>query len=220
MKVGEDRYVHYMREFAGVDHATGSALFYKNVTDANGNIIGKTITDSWADASINFLDKSATPDVYGGFGLRADYKGVDFSIDFAYQLGGWGYDTNWLGTMGGGLGQSIHEDFYKTWTPENPNAELPKFVVENTMQAYSGSSLALIKSDYLSIQNITIGYTLKRDWYDGLGLTAARFYFGVNNAALFSKRQGYDPRLSIAGTMGSGTYNLNRTLIFGTNISF
>ncbi len=220
LKVGEDRYVHYMREFAGVDQATGNALFYKNVTDANGNVIGKTITDSWADASINFLDKTATPDVYGGFGLRADYRGLDFSIDFAYQLGGWGYDTNWLGTMGGGLGQSIHEDFYKTWTPENPNAELPKFSVENNMQAYSGSSLALIKSDYLSIQNITVGYSLKRDWYDGLGLTAARFYFGVNNAALFSKRQGYDPRLSIAGTMGSGTYNLNRTLIFGTNISF
>lgn len=220
LKVGEDRYIHRMREFAGVDHATGYALFYKDVVDGSGNVVGRTVTDSHADATIYWLDKTATPDVYGGFGLRADFKGIDFSIDFAYQLGGWGYDSNWLGTMGGGLGQSIHEDFYKTWTPENPGASLPKFSVENNMQTYSGSSLALIKSDYLSIQNITIGYTLKRDWYDGLGLTAARFYFGVNNAALFSKRQGYDPRLSIAGTMGSGTYNLNRTLIFGTNISF
>src|SRR5690606_21228266 len=100
-----------------------------------------------------YLDKSATPDVYGGFGMRVDYRNFDFNVDFAYQFGGWGIDNNWLSRMGGGLGQSIHDDFYKTWTPDNRTAELPSFVVENTRFNYNSSSLALIESDYLSIQN-------------------------------------------------------------------
>lgn len=220
LKVGEDRYIWRLREFAGVNQSNGNSLYYKDVVDANGTVTGRTVTDNWNEATQYYLDKSATPDVYGGFGLRADYKNLDFGIDFAYQFGGWGVDNNWLSRMGGGIGQAIHEDFYKTWTPENTSAELPAFVVENTRFNYSASSLALIESDYLSIQNITLGYSLNRDLFENSGITGARFYVSVNNAALFSKRQGYDPRLAISGTMNTGTYNLNRTLLFGTNISF
>ncbi len=220
LKVGMDRYAYRIKEFAGVDQSTGNALFYMDVKDANGNVTGRTVTDDHAAATFYWQDKSATPDVYGGFGLRADYKNIDFGIDFAYQFGGWGYDSNWMGAMGGGLGQSIHEDFYNTWTPENTTAPLPRFAVANNTEFYSTSTMGLIKSDYLSIQNITLGYTLNRDLFDNVGIDGVRFYASVNNAALFSRRQGYDPRLNISGSMGSGTYDLNRTLMFGTNISF
>ena len=220
LKVGQDRYAYRLKEFAGVDQSTGNALFYKDVKDASGNITGRVLTDNWAEADFYYQDKSATPDVYGGFGLKADIHSFDFGIDFAYQLGGWGKDNGWMGAMDGGVGKSIHQDFYNTWTPQNTSAPLPKFAVANNTQNWNDSTIALIKSDYLSIQNITLGYTLNKDIFSGVGITGTRFYVSVNNAALWSKRQGYDPRLSVSGLMGSGTYSLNRSFIFGTNISF
>ena len=61
----------------------------KNVTltymenDGTAFADGKA-TDNWADANNYFIDgKSRIPKLYGGFGLKADYKNVDFSVDFA-----------------------------------------------------------------------------------------------------------------------------------------
>lgn len=220
LKEGYDMTTYRLKEFAGVNQSNGNALFYVDVKDAAGNVTGRTVTENYSSATFYVTDKESTPDVYGGFGLKANYKNFDFNVDMAYQLGGWGLDNNWASRMSGGLGQSIHEDFYKTWTPDNPTAELPRFTVQDLKLGYNQSTLSLIKSDYLSIQNITLGYTLNRDVFENSGIAGARFYFSVNNAALFSKRQGYDPRLSIRGTMNTGTYNVNRTFVFGTSISF
>ncbi len=218
LKMGYDAYVYYMKEFAGIDEQ-GNSLFYKDEKDANGNII-KTVTDDWREGTDYFLDKSRLPEVYGGFGLRADYKNIDFSIDFAYQFGGWGYDGNWMARMGGGRGESIHQDYYNTWSLQNTDAVLPLFSVEDPKFNYAQSTLGLIKSDYLSIQNITLGYSLNRDLLERTGISNLRLYVSANNPIYWSKRQGYDPRLSLLGSYGGTTYNVNRTLLFGTTISF
>lgn len=220
LKVGYDIYTYRMREFAGVNASNGNATWYVDTKDANGNVTGKTVTETYLDATLYVIDKTATPDVYGGFGLDSKFGNFDLAVDFAYQLGGWGYDTNYMSRLSGGLGESIHEDYYNTWMPSNTNAVLPKFVVDDPKFSYSQSTLGLIKSDYLSIQNITLGYSINRDLLSGAGISGARLYFSVNNPVLLSKRTGYDPRLSVSGSMGQATYSINRTFVFGANISF
>ncbi len=224
LRKGHNRYTYRLREFAGVNAANGNAVFYKDEKDASGNVIGKTTTEIYNEATYYVQDKVATPDVYGGFGLNLQYKGFDLGVDFSYQFGGWGYDSAWMSRMSGGLGQSIHEDYYNTWTPTNTSAALPKFVVDGatagTNSAYATSTLGLIKSDFISLQNISLGYTLNKDLFERFGLTGIKFYATANNLAVWSKRKGYDPRLSLSGSGGTGTYNLNRTFVFGTTISF
>lgn len=44
-------YQFYLRKYAGVDEETGVALYYKDITDANGNVTGQEKTQNWSDAT-------------------------------------------------------------------------------------------------------------------------------------------------------------------------
>ena len=112
---GIPMYTFYMQKYAGVDE-NGVSQFYKEVssTDENGEKV-TTIekTTNYSDAT-NYLCGTALPKVYGGFGTSLNYKGLDFSIDFVYQLGGQVYDSSYAGMMGNprssNRGQVFHAD--------------------------------------------------------------------------------------------------------------
>lgn len=211
---GGSVYQYYLKEFVGVNQENGNAQFIK--IDENGN---QTIVENWNDATYQRIDKSPLPKVYGGFGLNVEYKGFDFTANMAYQLGGYGYDTKYTNFFALKPGQNLHNDFGKTWDPVTKQGSLPRVDVSDSRNAYNGSTLALIKSDYLSLQNITLGYTFNNDVTKSIGLSKLRLYAMVDNAALWSKRKGYDPRLNLTGLSGTG-YPLYTTFAFGANISF
>ena len=71
----------------------------------------------------------------------------------------------------------------------------------------------------MSINNITIGYTLPKQIVNKLGLTKLRVYFAGDNLAVFSARKGLDPRQSYT-TATSGTYSAIRTLSGGVSLAF
>src|SRR5690606_1699595 len=149
---GGGAYDYYMREFAGVNPANGAALFWKDI-DENDPSLGRELTENFAEADQYRIGKSALPDVYGGFGTSVFYKGFDLGINFAYQLGGYATDGVWLAGMSVAPGGGIHSDANNTWTPENTTAALPRMDIDDPNQYYSGSTLSLIESDYLSIQD-------------------------------------------------------------------
>lgn len=215
LREGQSMYSWYLKEFAGVNPQTGAAQFYK-VDTTTGD---RTITESYSEATFQFIGKNAVPKFYGGFGVNLDYKGFDFGVSFAYQLGGWGYDSQYLGLFDGGRGESLHNDYSKTWSPTNTGAKLPVVVADNSKQYYTSSTLGLIKSDYLSLQNISIGYTFKSDIVKNFGLSNFRIYAIGDNIALWSKRQGYDPRLSYTGVANS-QYPLGRAVALGLKFGF
>ncbi|QTV07035.1 SusC/RagA family TonB-linked outer membrane protein [Faecalibacter bovis] len=215
LREGESMYSWYLREYAGVNQETGAAQFYK-VDATTGE---KTITENHAEATLQFIGKNAVAKVYGGFGLNMDYKGLDFGVNFAYQAGGWGYDSQYMTLFDGGRGETFHNDYANTWTSENRNAALPVVIADNAKQYYSTSTLGLIKSDYISLQNISLGYTFKKGLVDNLGLTALRVYALADNVWVWSKRKGYDPRMSYTG-ISDTTYSPIRTISAGVNFAF
>ncbi|MEK6492981.1 TonB-dependent receptor [Myroides odoratimimus] len=212
---GGSIYNYYLKEYVGVNQENGNAQFIA-IDDETGE---RTITENWNEATYQDLNKSALPSVYGGFGLNAEYKGFDLGANFAYQLGGYGYDTKYTGFFGVKPGYNLHNDFSKTWDPVTKQGSLPRVDVSDWKNAYSGSTLALIKSDYLSLQNVTLGYTFTKEVTSKLGVDRLRIYGVVDNVALWSKRQGYDPRVNLTGLSGTG-YPLYRTFAFGVNLNF
>src|SRR5690554_251845 len=216
---GGGAYDYYMREFVGVNPANGSALYWKNVDDDDLSL-GRELTENFAEADLYRIGKTALPDVYGGFGASIAYKGFDLGIDFAYQLGGYATDGVWLAGMTLSPGGGLHNDAFDAWTPENTSASLPRIDIDDPNNYYAASTLALIESDYLSIQNISIGYTFNTDMIRKVGLSNLRIYGLADNVHLWSKRQGFDPRQSgITGASGN-TYSLLRTISFGVNLEF
>lgn len=210
---GGSIYDYYMKEYVGVNKENGNGQFIKVEEDGT-----RTIVEDWNDATDQRIGKNSIPKLYGGFGLNATYKNFDLNATFAYQVGGYGMDSKYYGYFGLRPGYNLHNDYGNAWTPDNINGSMPSIYVEDEFSAYGRSTMYLIKSDYLSLQNVTLGYTFKDQFLNKIGVDRLRIYAMVDNPFIISKRKGYDPRLNISGLNGSG-YSLYSSYMFGVSIS-
>ncbi len=221
LEEGRSRYDYFMREWAGVDPGNGDGLWFTDVLDDNGEPTGeRVVSNDRVNATENFVGKSALPDVYGGFFTNISYKNFSLGVNFAYQIGGYGYDgvyQNLLSTTS--AGDNFHNDVFKSWTPENRTALIPRLDINDINQAGT-STFFLVDASYLNLQNVTLTYNFNRKIIDKLGISGLKIYATGNNVFLWSKaRQGYDPRLSITGN-AINEFGLARTTSLGLTLNF
>lgn len=228
---GESAYTYYLREFAGVDPATGLGSW--NVGDKDpitGVSTGeKTTTETHSGATQFLSKKTAHPDLYGGFGLDLRYKKFTFNAGFAYQIGGYVFDNVYQGLFAedtgmGNSGANLHKDAYLTWTPENPNAEMP-ILANAGLNQYGSSDAFLVSASYLSLENFGLSYDLSNATFERAGIRNARVSVIGNNLFMLSKRQGMDPRMmQLGGSANNGltlnSYSLLRSVSLGLSINF
>ncbi|WP_343565443.1 SusC/RagA family TonB-linked outer membrane protein [Sphingobacterium sp.] len=228
---GESAYTYYLREFAGVNPETGNGKWYVGEKDpltakATGE---KTTTETYTQGTQYLSNKTANPDIYGGFGLDLRYKKLSFNAGFAYQLGGYIFDGVYQGLFseGTGMGSSganYHKDIYNTWTPENKNATMPILSSENQTQ-YNSSDMFLMKANYISLENVGISYDISNKTFDKAGIKNARLSLLGSNLFMLSKRRGLDPRMmQLGGELNNGltlnSYSLLRSVSFGLTVNF
>ena len=223
-------YTYYIYKYAGVDQNTGEALYYKDVPkkDANGQIMkdeaGNQIidhqetTNKVSDATM-YLCGTALPDAYGGFGTSLAWKGLDISVDFTYQLGGQVYDRDYASSMNLDRGHTLHTDILNAWSADNKGSNIPRLQF-NDKYMTATSDRFLTSASYLSLQNITIGYTLPKRWLRTLSIAKVRVYAVGDNLWLWSKRKGLDPRQNISGSVSSEYYSPIRTVSGGITVTF
>jgi TonB-linked SusC/RagA family outer membrane protein len=242
---GKSMYNLWMVEYAGVNPENGNALYYTwgNKLDENGDKIpysyeddGVTVkeyvkerqtTESYSEAYNNGRIETGNlaPKGYGGFGTSISSHGIDFSAQFAYQFGGRLYDSAYAGYMYGGyyssLGTNMHQDLLNAWTPTNTNTDVPRLDAEGDTGYYAGSTSTrfLVSSNYLSLNNITLGYTFPQKWVRKAYLDNVRIYFAAENVALWSARKGLDPRQSYTSSSNS-TYSPIRSISGGVKVTF
>ena len=212
----------YLRQYAGVDRETGAAMWYKNVKDANGNVIEKVTTTEYNDADY-YLCGDPTPELYGGFGTSFSYKGFDFAASFTYSIGGLAYDSGYATYMtspsAGKEGANFHKDMLKAWTPENKDTDVPAFYY-NELYASSTSDRFLTDASYLNFQNAQIGYSLPARISQKARVSRIRVYAACDNIVYWSKRRGLDPRQSHDGSTSNVMNSPVRTTSVGFNITF
>ena len=215
-------YSQYIKRYAGVDKSTGKSLWYKNIEDADGKVIGEETTDNWSLASYH-VGPSSIPDLYGGFGLNFGFKGFDFSINCSYQLGGQIYDNGYQALMGcpvsGSTGSNYHKDLLNGWSETNVNSNIPRFQYGDNY-ANADSDRFLIDASYLNIENINVGYTFPAKLVGKIGLSSLRIYAAIENVAYWSRRQGLDPRTSFSGDSAYTSYLPIRTISGGLTLKF
>ncbi len=211
--------------YAGVDPETGLSMWYKMKTDAEGNFIGNTTTSTYSEADYYVTEESTLPKVYGGFGTTLQAYGVDFSINFTYSLGGKQYDGTYATFMSSptssNTGFNFHKDLLNSWTPENPDTDIPRFQFGDTYSgASAGSTRFLTNASYLNLQNINVGYTLPASWTRKLAINSLRVYLSAENVYYWSKRKGFDPRQSFDTTTNNTYYSPMRTISGGVTFKF
>ena len=227
-KVGGSLYEAYMHRYAGVDPETGKALWYKKVYDESGNWSGQSETTDVFTDSDQYEIGSVLPRLYGGFGTTLNLYGLDISAQFSFQLGGKYYDGTYQALMhtSSGVGTAWHSDALKAWTPENPSSNIPR-LDGDTSVGQTAVDNYLISSDYLSVNNVTIGYSLPATLLSKAKISGVRIYVAADNLAVFSARKGVDPRYSMGlgsltsgSGLNSGSYSAMRTVAGGITLTF
>jgi TonB-linked SusC/RagA family outer membrane protein len=218
---GSSLYNFYIREYAGVNPENGESQWYKDETDADGNVTGRTTTNNWSEAT-QYEQGDIMPKFYGGFGASIDFKGFDLSASFNYQLGGKIYDSGYASLMHSGYssdaGRNWHQDIMNMWTENNTSTSVPR-INSNDQYTNSTSNRFLQCSNYLSLQNIMLGYTLPSRLADRLKIEKIRIYGVADNVALISSRTGLDPRQSYT-TSTPATYSALRAVSGGISVTF
>jgi hypothetical protein len=124
------------------------------------------------------------------------------------------------------VGTAWHKDALKAWTEDNPHSDIPR-LDGDTSVGQTAVSNYLISSDYLSINNITLGYTLPEKIASMLKIDGMRIYVAGDNLAVISARRGMDPRYSMGlgsytsgSGLNSGSYSAMRTITAGVTLTF
>lgn len=183
----------------------------------------------------------------GGFGFTGNWKGLDFSANFTYQLDGKIYNASamceYTGGKEPGLGKNRRDFISECWkiydvrngelvavtdptelASLNANASRPLPYYENNVV----SSEFIESAAYLRLSNITVGYSLPKKWFKGV-IERVRLYATMANVFCITGYSGYDPEVNTDASRNSnyptpymdyGAYVRPRTFTFGVNVKF
>ncbi|MCQ2096137.1 MAG: TonB-dependent receptor [Bacteroidaceae bacterium] len=234
---GEAMYTFRLFKYAGLDEKGNSTWvtakpvanpYYDENDPSHGpKMVNWTNDYTYLSTEDYFLCGSAQPDAYGGFGTALSFKGFDFSIDFNYQLGGKVYDSDYALLMANPdantKGGAFHADLLNAWTESN-HTDIPAFMytASSDLAYYSGSSSDrwLEDASFLAINKIQFGYTFPAVLTRMAGIEKCRLYVAADNVALWSARQGLDPRQSVNGATTNAYYAPMRNISGGITLTF
>lgn len=240
-RVGGSLYEAYVYKFAGIytkDNycgesfdplKEGKAMFYYNVTDKDGKETGEIDRTTVFSKANQYDLGDICPKVTGGIGTNLQYKNFDANIALGYQLGGRFYDSQYQALMhtdATAIGNAWHKDVLNSWTPENPTSLIPRLDGDTSI-GQSAIDMYYTSSNYLSINNISVGFTFPKTLTTRIGIDGLRLYVAGENLWVFSARKGLDPRFGMGTgsyTSGagyaSGNYSAMRTITGGLTLSF
>ena len=222
LREGKSRYEYYTYKYAGMTE-TGAPKWYMDEIGADGKPTGKMVeTTTYSQATKYFLGKSALPDFNGGLNMSFYYKGIDLSVATAFQVGGWAYDSEYLSGLSSSYYVGHNKDLWNTFDPATGKGTLPVWNANDASNSFTQSSdMHLVTASYFSIRNITLGYSFPKSWMKKLNIEGIRIYASAENLALWSARQGFDPRVSMNGGNDKfGGYSPMRVVSGGVNFTF
>jgi TonB-linked SusC/RagA family outer membrane protein len=246
IEIGHSRYEFYLRQWAGIDPATGNSLYvpvegaitdqqiadYNQATEKEraGMKIAKVgdrfYTTELAKALRDWSGKS-TPTVSGGITTGLSWKGISFNLLFNYQMGGKMYDVGYADLMtepygSALLGSTRHVDILNRWQKPGDITNVSRIEFGNTDLYAASSTRWLVSSDMLELANATLSYDIPKQLINKYQIQGLRIYASGDNLLLFTKRQGIYPRRNIfSGYSGNvDVYLPAKVFTFGLNITF
>ncbi|MCM1109660.1 MAG: TonB-dependent receptor [Clostridium sp.] len=187
--------------------------------DANG--------DNMIDTYDRFDLGNRLPHWTGGFNTTLSWKGLSLYARFDMGFDMTVYDSSFTWWMGGGQGTYSFpvQAMRDTWTPENPNAKYPRYVIASNMgtNAYFRTSDILAESGaYLACRELSLSYQLPQSICNkfrsqGLTLSVTGQNLGYLKKCTLPLP---DNTQNLTYADNQGTYNLPLTVIFGLNVTF
>jgi TonB-linked SusC/RagA family outer membrane protein len=246
IEAGHSRYEFYLRQWAGVDPATGNSIYVPEegqITEQQIEDYDNAEPEDRAEMTIAKVGDQyyttevakalrdwsgiATPSVSGGLTTGISWKGLSLNLLFYYQMGGKMYDSGYADLMtepyGSALiGSTRHVDILTRWQAAGDITNVPRIDFGNTNLYAASSTRWLVSSDMLELANATLSYELPKQLINKYQLQGLRVYASGDNLLLFTKRQGIYPRRNIfSGSNGNiDVYLPSRVFTIGLNFTF
>jgi TonB-linked SusC/RagA family outer membrane protein len=213
---------------AGTGEYIGSLAAFNAYKAAHPGVVGingaiqQTTTEKYTDASLQYTGQSAVPTVRGAFNLSGGYKGFDLSVQVLYSLGGYANDSGYASLMNDGSvgGNNWSTDQLRAWTKAGDVTDVPRLSNAQNSSVTSASTRFITKADYLSINNVRLGYSLPKNIIKPLGMGSFKIWVSADNLYLASKRNGFNPAGSEDGASSIYNYSPLTTLSAGINARF
>lgn len=214
----------YMREWAGVDPENGDPLWYMDEVDENGNVTGRTTTNSYNQADTYYQGGNAQPNFFGELNTRVDVRDFYVSANLYYEFGrkvfdGWASYMRSDGQYIGAFGQYARQA--DRWQQPGDIAENPRPVPGGNLNSNQSSSRFLYDADHLRLTNLTVGYNLPVNVIQNIGLSSATVYFQGRNlwTHTFDDDLKADPNVGAEGFLDLFAPPL-KSVTFGINFNF
>lgn len=206
----------FLREYAGVDPATGNPLWYTGPDHS-------ATTNTYPGAGARALVGNALPKYFGSLINTFTYKGISLDVQLYYNFGNYVYDSWGSYYLGSGFGGTYNKVARQLERWQNPGdvTDIPRYVYGGNNSFQSASTFYLNKGDFIRVRNLQLGYTLPKSVLSKIGVSNALVY--VRGANLFTwvrdKNLPFDPE---QGTTSASNLNvfIPKSLTAGINLSF
>ena len=180
-------------------------------------------TKNYAQATQYYIGKSGVPTIRGAFNLNGGFRGFELDVQVLYSLGGYAYDGAYASLMNNGLigGNNWHADIRKRWQKPGDITGVPRISNNHDANVTSASSRFVTKADYLSLNNIRIGYSLPASLTQRIGFVdQVSFFVSGDNLALVTVRDGFNPSTAESGSSDMYRYSPLSTITAGLKVKF
>ena len=175
--------------------------------------------DGKPDGIINDWDKvilknSNNPVIYG-LNLGGSWKGLSLDMMFSGELG---VDKSYRSIAGNVEWNRMYAGWYDdSWTPDNPNASLPRMVSANVPSTYrdKDSQFWFKKANFMRLKYVTLSYDLPKNQFYNKLFDNVRLFVSGYNLFCWSSFKYYDPQLG-----GGNEYPIMRSFNFGIDVKF
>lgn len=235
IREGESRISLFGYEYMGVNKVNGNPIYRKaDNTLVQADIAAQNYKvynpDNPSDLStagtLTSTDRkilgNALPTYYGSFGLKANYKGIDFNVMFRYSGGNKVMNRTRMDLLNQKFQNNGKEILGRWQSAEVPgDGWTPKlwYARDSYVNLDNNTSTRWIEDgDFLKLQNISLGYTLPESIVKKAGIKSLRVFVQAQDVFCFSNYTGIDPEMESGGVDYNGTPR-QRVITAGINLN-
>lgn len=225
---------------AGVNKETGNMMFYNpegekvtlkelyRLKDEWGiGIASSDVTAAEERTFYSYIGSSDAP-YTGGLINTFSYKNWELNVNFSLTFGGYVRTQPSYDIINPDYGKNYNADVLNRWTPENPNAELPAFMLSaSNPEEYSWYDSKTIwrdldiwvkKLNYVRLQNLRLGYRIPELLTKRLGMNSATV--SVEGRNLFVFGSGYNNYMDPESMYNPYATPVPKSVTFSLNLNF
>lgn len=236
IRQGESANSLYGFQYWGVNPANGNPVYYK----ADGSLVqGNVLAGNYSvfdpanpsdtsvrAAALTTADKrilgNSLPTYFGGFNATASYKNFDLSFLVRFSGGNKLFNATRRDLVTQTFNNNSTEILGRWQSPENPGDGWTPRLYANTNtflnQSSNATSRFVENGDFISLDNISLGYKLPKSVTDKLNVKTIRFFVQGQNLLIITDYKGINPEMETFGVDLSGTPR-SQVVSMGINVN-